>query len=218
MRFLSKEGVIHADATSLSSRPRFGRKLPHTLSESELRRLIAAPPPSTLRGLRDRAMLSMTYAAGLRVSELIGLRWADVDTSRGVVAVTGKGNKRRLVPLGEVAISHLESFAAEQRAQPARNRKKAESAYVFPSPRGGKLTRQAAWKIVKRCARAAGLGRSVYPHQLRHSFATHLLAGGADLRSVQLMLGHSDVATTEIYTHVSRDHVTRAHRRSHPRG
>ena len=218
MRFLAKEGVIHSDATSLSTRPRFGRKLPHTLSQAELRRLIAAPECSSLRGLRDRALVSMAYAAGLRVSELVGMRWSDVDTARGVVAVTGKGNKRRLVPLGEVALAHLDAFAEAQRDHAQKKKRVVASPFVFPSPRGGALTRQAAWKIVKRCAAAAGLSRRVYPHQLRHSFATHLLSGGADLRSVQIMLGHSDVATTEIYTHVSQDHVTQAYLRSHPRG
>ncbi|MEZ4223882.1 MAG: site-specific tyrosine recombinase [Polyangiaceae bacterium] len=217
MRFLTREGLAAADVTALATRPRFGRKLPHTMTEQETRRLLAAPNPSSARGLRDRAMLSLAYAAGLRVSELVALRWADVDRSRGVVAVTGKGNKRRLVPLGEVALAHLEQHADALRvAREKRGRQ--PSPYVFPSPRGGCLTRQAAWKMVKRSARAAGLTRGVYPHQLRHSFATHLLSGGADLRSVQVMLGHSDVATTEIYTHVTRDHVRAAHRRSHPRG
>jgi integrase/recombinase XerD len=214
MRFLLKEGVLVADPTSRAARPRAGRKLPHTLAEHELVRLIETPDASTLRGLRDRAMLSVAYAAGLRVSELVGLTLADVDFERGVLAVTGKGGKRRLVPMGEVAIEHLEAYLAALADGAERER----SAVLFPSPRGGPLTRQAFWKIVRRTARAAGIRGNVHPHKLRHSFATHLLSGGADLRSVQLMLGHSDVATTEIYTHVTRDHVRRAHQRSHPRG
>ena len=212
MRFLLREGVLTADPTTQAARPRSGRKLPHTLAEHELVRLIEAPDASTMRGLRDRAMLSVAYAAGLRVSELVGLTLADVDFERGVLAVTGKGGKRRLVPMGEVALEHLEAYLA------ARDEEQERTAVLFPSPRGGRLTRQAFWKIVRRTARAAGIRGSVHPHKLRHSFATHLLAGGADLRSVQLLLGHSDVATTEIYTHVTRDHVRRAHQRSHPRG
>jgi integrase/recombinase XerD len=185
-------------------------------------RLIEAPNPETLRGLRDRAMLSLTYAAGLRVSELVGLRPGDLDLERGIVAAHGKGGKRRLVPIGQIALEHVEAYLAASRAsvERARGRKKTRAGgpnALFPSPRGGRLTRQGFWKIVGSYARAAGIGGRVHPHQLRHSFATHLLAGGADLRSVQNLLGHADVATTEIYTHVTRDHVKQAHRRSHPR-
>lgn len=219
VRFLMGEGLMSADPTSLAARPRFGRKLPHTLTEHEMVRLIEAPDATTLRGLRDRAMLSVAYAAGLRVSELVSLTLADVDFERGVLGVTGKGGKRRLVPMGEVALVHLEQYLtalASERSE--RDVAGARRALLFPSPRGGALTRQGFWKIVRRTARGAGIRGSIHPHQLRHSFATHLLAGGADLRSVQLMLGHSDVATTEIYTHVNRDHVRRAHKKAHPRG
>ena len=216
-RFLLKEGLLGSDPTELCVRPRFGRKLPRTLAEHDLLRLIETPDATTLRGLRDRAMLSVAYAAGLRASELIGLNMGDLDLQRGVVAVTGKGGKRRLVPLGEIALEHLSAYLRARSEQAAGKTRKV-NAHVFPSPRGGPLTRQAFWKIVRRTARAAGLREDVYPHQLRHSFATHLLSGGADLRSVQLMLGHSDVVTTEIYTHVTRDHVRDAHRRAHPRG
>ncbi|HYO93187.1 MAG TPA: tyrosine-type recombinase/integrase, partial [Polyangiaceae bacterium] len=173
------------------------------------------PDPSTLRGLRDRAMLSVTYAAGLRVSELVSLRLADVDLRRGIVAALGKGSKRRLVPLGEVALQHVEAYLAARAG--ADRKQKAPSALLFLSPRGGALTRQGFWKIVGQHARVAGLQGRVHPHQLRHSFATHLLSGGADLRSVQTLLGHANVVTTEIYTHVSRDHIRAAHRQSHPR-
>jgi len=220
MKFLLREGVLSADPTELSARPRFGRRLPRTLSESEVLRLLEAPDVSTLRGLRDRAMLSVTYAAGLRVSELVGLTAADVDLSRGIVSAFGKGGKRRLVPLGNITLDHLQAYLSartEACAGPAQRVHRPGPDVLFPSPRGGPLTRQGFWKIVGRYARGIGIRGSVYPHQLRHSFATHLLTGGADLRSVQTMLGHASVTTTEIYTHVSGDHVRNAHRRSHPR-
>jgi integrase/recombinase XerD len=222
MRFALREGEITQDPTTLAARPRSGRRLPHALAEHEMLRLIEAPDPTTPRGLRDRAMLSVAYAAGLRVSELVRLSLGDVDFERGVVAAFGKGGKRRLVPLGEVALDHLGAYLrarAGEAERPARARKRAAPAspLLFPSPRGGALTRQGFWKIVRAHARAAGIRGNVHPHKLRHSFATHLLSGGADLRSVQTLLGHADVATTEIYTHVTRDHVRRAHQRSHPR-
>lgn len=220
MKFLLREGALSTDPTELSARPRFGRRLPRTLSESEVLRLLEAPDPTTLRGLRDRAMLSMAYAAGLRVSELVGLTPGDVDLSRGIVSAFGKGGKRRLVPLGDVTIDHLQAYLrarAEPGAAPAARPGKNGAHALFPSPRGGALTRQGFWKIVGRYARGIGIRGRVYPHQLRHSFATHLLTGGADLRSVQTLLGHASITTTEIYTHVSRDHVRNAHRRSHPR-
>lgn len=221
MKFLSNEGAIEHDPTALAARPRFGRRLPRPLSEQEMLRLIETPDTNTLRGLRDRAMLSLAYAAGLRVSELVNLKHSDVDGARGVVAAFGKGNKRRLVPLGEVALEHLSAYlrALHASARPVRTKARDErTGTVFLSPRGGPLTRQAFWKIIRRYARVAGIRGNAHPHQVRHSFATHLLAGGADLRTVQTLLGHSDVATTEVYTHVTRDHVRAVHRRSHPRG
>ncbi|HEY6556501.1 MAG TPA: site-specific tyrosine recombinase XerD [Polyangiaceae bacterium] len=221
VRFLMNEGVLEGDPTALAARPKFGRRLPRPLNQDEMLELLAAPDASTLRGLRDRAMLSLAYAAGLRVTELVQLKLADIDWARGVVMAFGKGNKRRLVPLGEVALLHLTEYLtalkASKNAERARSRSAKEAAVVFLSPRGGPLTRQGFWKIVRRYAAAAGIRGRVHPHQLRHSFATHLLAGGADLRSVQTLLGHADVATTEIYTHVTSDHVRRAHRRAHPR-
>ena len=213
-RFLAREGVLANDPTTLLARPRIGRRLPQPLGEHELMRLLEAPNLDKPRGLRDRAMLSLTYAAGLRVSELVGLTFADVDLQRGVVAAFGKGGKRRLVPIGEIAMEHLEAYLGTRRA-PATLDSVGDA--IFQSPRGGPLTRQAFWKIVRRHARTAGIPRDVHPHQLRHSFATHLLRGGADLRSVQMMLGHEDVSTTEIYTHVSRDDVRNAYERAHPR-
>jgi integrase/recombinase XerD len=213
VRFLLREGELSEDPTRLAARPRLGRRLPRPLAESDVVRLIETPDPSTLRGLRDRAMLSVAYAAGLRVSELVGLTLGEVDLRRGIVSVLGKGSKRRLVPLGEVALAHLDAYlAARASSEPA------PSVTLFQSPRGGPLTRQGFWKIVGQYARAAGISARVHPHRLRHSFATHLLAGGADLRSVQTLLGHAHVVTTEIYTHVSREHLRAVHRRSHPRG
>ncbi len=228
-KFLLREGYLEHDPTALAARPRLGRRLPRPLAEAEMVRLIETPDPSTLRGLRDRAMLSVAYAAGLRVSELVRLEFGDIDLERGVVNALGKGQKRRLVPLGEVALAHLEAYlrardAAEndtsKRRGPSRLAAKNDGPrknVVFRSPRGGALTRQAFWQIVGRYARAAGVRGGAHPHQLRHSFATHLLGGGADLRSVQTLLGHANIVTTEIYTHVSQDHVREAHRRAHPR-
>ncbi len=223
-KFLLREGLIEHDPTSLTARPRLGRRLPRALGESELVRLLETPDVSTLRGLRDRAMLSVAYAAGLRVSELVRLELGDLDLKRGVVQALGKGGKRRLVPLGEVAMIHLEEYLRaraeddDARSRKGKPRKVAKGdKLVFRSPRGGALTRQGFWKIVGQHARAAGLRGGAHPHQLRHSFATHLLRGGADLRSVQTLLGHAHVVTTEIYTHVTRDHVKDAHRRAHPR-
>lgn len=222
-KFLMREGELRTDPTELAARPRFGRKLPRALGEAEMVTLIEGPPADTLRGLRDRAMLSLMYAAGLRVSELISLTVSDVDRARGIVSALGKGKKRRLVPLGEVALEHLTAYleardeGASARAARLGATSKKVSPLLFPSPRGGKLTRQAFWKIVGRTARGAGIRGHVHPHQLRHSFATHLLSGGADLRSVQTLLGHASVATTEIYTHVSQDRVRQAYRKAHPR-
>lgn len=222
VRYLAREGRLAADPTHLARSPRFGRRLPRTLSEEEVLRLIATPDISKLRGLRDRSMLSLVYAAGLRVSELIGLELGDIDLERGLLAAFGKGKKRRLVPIGRVALDHLEAYLnAYQEQQRGKRSPRASpnsnSSVVFRSPRGGPLTRQAFWKIVRRYARAAGIAGAIHPHQLRHSFATHLLVHGADLRSVQALLGHKDVSTTEIYTHVSQEHVRRTHRAAHPR-
>lgn len=220
-KFLMREGVLSADPTALAPRPRFGRKLPRALGETEMVELLEAPAPGTLRGLRDRAMLSLMYAAGLRVSELVSLTLGDIDRARGIVSALGKGKKRRLVPLGEVALDHLSAYLEARGAAEANSRESGKltksSSWLFPSPRGGKLTRQAFWKIVGKSGRSAGLRSHVHPHQLRHSFATHLLSGGADLRSVQTLLGHANVATTEIYTHVSQDRVRQAYRKAHPR-
>ncbi len=225
-RFLVREGVLETDPSQLVVRPRLGRPLPKPLTEAEALRLVSAPSESTARGLRDRALLALTYSAGLRASEVVALRAGDVDPQAGLVAVTGKGEKRRLVPLGETALDALaKHLAARDSARAARAAKTGAATpqratdWLFPSPRGRRpLTRQAFWKLVGQHARAAGLSARVHPHQLRHSFATHLLEGGADLRSVQTMLGHASVATTEVYTRVTDDRVRRVHRATHPRG
>jgi integrase/recombinase XerD len=220
VKFLVREGQITTDPTQHTARPKIGRKLPHTLSESEVIALISAPDISTLRGLRDRAMLGLAYACGLRVSELVRLELGDVDLNRGIVQAFGKGEKRRLVPIGEVALDWLRSYLETRALDAGESRKHTErtaSTLLFPSPRGGPLTRQGFWKIIGTYARGIGLKGRVHPHQLRHSFATHLLVGGADLRSVQTLLGHSDITTTEIYTHVTNDHVKREYKKSHPR-
>jgi integrase/recombinase XerD len=213
MRFLVQENEVRRDPTRLAARPRLGRRLPRPLPLEQVLALIEAPDPSKPRGLRDRAMLSLMYSSGLRVSELTHLALRDVDLARGVLTAFGKGGKRRIVPLGEVALHHLEAHLA---AQPA-PRRGSSNGLVFHSPRGTPWTRQMVWKLVGRYARGVGIPGPVYPHRLRHSFATHLLAGGADLRTVQTFLGHADIVTTEIYTHVSSERVAEQYRKSHPR-
>lgn len=212
-RFLVRGKLLGADPCELVLRPKLGRRLPQVLTIDEVLALLAAPDPSHPRGRRDRAMLQLMYAAGLRVSELCRLTLADVDRRRGVVAAFGKGGKRRLVPVGEVALAALEAYLVDRARHPAAQR----SAVLFLSPRGKPLTRQAFWKRVLVYARAAGIRKPASPHKLRHSFATHLLEHGADLRSVQAMLGHTDIATTEVYTHVANDHVRRQYAKAHPR-
>lgn len=216
LRFLVTEGELDRDVSTLVVRPKFGRRLPRPLSVEDVVALIGTPDTRSLRGLRDRALLSLAYAAGLRASELVGLRLADVDLARGVAQAFGKGNKRRLVPLGEVALAHLEQYLAARTTAPRQPQN--ERGLLFPSRAGRPLTRAAFWKLVGKYARAAGLVERVHPHRLRHSFATHLLSGGADLRSVQTLLGHADVSTTEVYTLVSKDSLRQIHRRTHPRG
>ncbi len=213
MRFLVHEDEIQRDPTRMAARARLGRRLPRPLPVEHVLRLIDAPDVKSPRGLRDRAMLSLMYSSGLRVSELVQLKLRDIDFARGVLSAFGKGGKRRLVPMGEVALQHLEAHLA---SQPAAARGGA-GGLVFHSPRGKAWTRQMVWKLVGRYARGAGLPGHVHPHRLRHSFATHLLAGGADLRTVQTLLGHSDIVTTEIYTHVSAATIAHEFRKSHPR-
>jgi integrase/recombinase XerD len=171
------------------------------------------PDPSTPRGARDAAMIQLMYASGLRVSELVSLKLGDLDTKAGVVSPLGKGGKRRLVPVGETALTYVEAYLCDVRPSRARPGETA----LFVSPRGGPLTREGFWKLLKKYALGAGIRTPVSPHKLRHSFATHLLRNGADLRAVQAMLGHADLGTTEIYTRVAQDHVRAAYKRAHPR-
>lgn len=212
-RFLVRERVLDADPCALIDRPRVGRRLPKVLSLEEIRRILGAPQGNGFRALRDRAMLHMLYAAGLRVSELVGLKLADVDRDKGLVSAFGKGQKRRLVPLGEHALDALDAYLRVRGEHP-----KARQSYaLFLSPRGGPLTRQAVWKMLGAHARGVGVTKPSSPHKLRHSFATHLLEGGADLRSVQALLGHADISTTEIYTHLADEHVREVYKKAHPR-
>lgn len=213
-KFLLRERVIDLDPCALIERPKMGRRLPRVLTVEDLLRLLDAPEPASFRGVRDRAMLHVAYGAGLRVSELVGLTLGDLERRRGLVSALGKGSKRRLVPLGEPALRALDAYLARRSEHP----RAAQTSVLFLSPRGRALTRQAFWKSVVRYARGVGIDKPASPHKLRHSFATHLLQGGADLRSVQAMLGHADISTTEIYTHVAYDHVRDAHRKAHPRG
>ncbi|WP_394827514.1 site-specific tyrosine recombinase XerD [Pendulispora albinea] len=212
-RFLVRERVIPADVTALIDRPKLGRKLPRILSFPEVERLLATPNLAKPRGVRDAAMIHLMYASGLRVSELCALKLSELDMQRGVVSCLGKGGKRRLVPVGEVALAHVKTYVEGARNRHARP----DTRVLFVSPRGGPLTRQGFWKLLKRYAAIAGITATLSPHKLRHSFATHLLHGGADLRAVQAMLGHADLGTTEIYTRVAQEHVRRAHARAHPR-
>jgi integrase/recombinase XerD len=210
MRFLVREGELSRDPSALAARPRIGRRLPRPLSLPEVRRLLDSPGGDSSRGRRDRAMLALLYSSGLRVSELVQLKHADLDLQRGVIAAFGKGAKRRLVPMGEVALERLAAHLQDGTAT-------TEPTFGFSNRRGKAWTRQTVWKMVARHALAVGIAENVYPHRLRHSFATHLLAGGADLRSVQALLGHSSIVTTEIYTHVSRGIMQREFRKAHPR-
>jgi integrase/recombinase XerD len=215
-RMQAAAGSVATDPTLRVRAPKLPRRLPKSLSEAQVEALLDAPDPDTARGLRDRAMLETLYATGLRVSELVGLKLAQVAFDMGVVRVLGKGSKERLVPLGEEAIGWLQRYLAAARPGLA-GRSKADA--VFVTARGEALSRQAFWQLVKRYGARAGIARSgLSPHTLRHAFATHLLNHGADLRVVQLLLGHSDITTTTIYTHVARERLKQLHARHHPRG
>jgi integrase/recombinase XerD len=213
-RFLRKQRQLASDPTALLDLPRASAGLPTVLSRAEVERLLAAPDLNDPAGLRDAAMLYTMYASGLRVSELVGLALDGLSRAQGLVKVTGKGGKQRLVPVGDVACALVERYLDGVRASWAREGEPA----LFVTPRGTGMTRQTFWKIVRRRALEAGIVRPVSPHKLRHSFATHLLEGGADLRAVQVMLGHSDISTTQVYTHVLTDRLKSVHQRHHPRG
>ncbi len=214
-RFLLEDGGIDEDPLSLLTTPKLPRSLPAVLNQGEVKRLLEAPDTNEPQGLRDKAMLELLYATGLRVSELCGLRLGQVNARARFLRVMGKGSKERAVPVAGRALEWLERYLKEGRPTILKGK---ESPWLFIS-RGGKkpLTRQAFWQQIKRHALEAGISTEISPHTLRHSFATHLLDGGADLRSVQAMLGHSDISTTEIYTHVSRERLKQVYDTHHPR-
>ena len=213
-QFLARMGRVEVDPTLKLDPPKKPPRFPKTISEADVEALLARPDTATPLGLRDRAMLEVLYASGLRVSELVRLKIAEVSYDMGVVRVFGKGAKERLVPLGEEAIDWLGRYSKEGR--PAILRKRA-SDYVFITGRGEPMTRQAFWHLIKKHAAIAIPGKSLSPHTLRHAFATHLLNHGADLRVVQLLLGHADISTTQIYTHVARERLKKLHQEHHPR-
>ncbi len=214
-RHCLREGRCGVDPTLTIEPPRLPRSLPRSLTEADVEALLDAPDVADALGLRDRAMLEMLYAAGFRVSELVALPVAAVSLDMGVVRIFGKGAKERLVPVGEVALDWLGRYLAQ--ARPALLAGRVSDA-LFVTRRGEPMTRQAFWYLIKRYARGAGIGAAPSPHTLRHAFATHLLNHGADLRVVQMLLGHADISTTQIYTHVARERLKRLHAQHHPRG
>lgn len=214
-RFLIAEKYTDKDPTLLLESPRIMRALPRLLSQAEVELLLATPNGSDALALRDKAMFEVLYATGLRVSELVGLKLADIKRDIGCLSTLGKGSKQRLVPLGEVALTALTEYLASGRAQ---FKPQIGCREIFLNRRGKGLSRQGFWKILRRAAVLSGIGCTIYPHMLRHSFATHLLENGADLRAVQVMLGHADISTTQIYTHVIRERLKQVHQQFHPRG
>lgn len=214
-RYLAREGMIEVDPCTGIESPYLGRSLPETLSEAEVEVLLHAPDPTQPLGLRDRCLLEVLYATGMRVSELVGLKSNQVDRKLGVARIFGKGGKERLVPLGEEALAWLEEYLAKSRPLLLGT---VQSGFLFVTRRGGPMTRQAFWYLIKRYARQAGIVKSISPHTLRHAFATHLINHGANLRAVQMLLGHSSLSTTQIYTHVAQARLKDLHARFHPRG
>jgi len=214
-QYALREGWVKKDPSLRIDAPKLGRPLPKSLSEQDVEALIDAPDTTDPEGFRDRVMLEVLYATGLRVSELVGLRFEQVSLTQGLVRVTGKGDKERLVPLGEEAVHWLDRFLKQGRGDLLNGR---PCAAIFPTRRGSGMTRQAFWYRIKKHALTAGIRRPLSPHTLRHAFATHLLDHGADLRVVQLLLGHSDLSTTQIYTHVARERLKKLHAQHHPRG
>lgn len=214
-RFALREAHIDVDPSIHIESPKLPRSLPKSLSEDDVEQLINAPDYNAHLGLRDRAMLETLYATGLRVSELVGMQVTELSLTDGVVRITGKGSKTRLVPLGEQAVDWLERYLREGRPAILQHRL---SDHLFVTQRGEGMTRQAFWHLIKRYAAIAGIKTSISPHVLRHAFATHLLNHGADLRVVQMLLGHADISTTQIYTHVARERLKQLHQTHHPRG
>lgn len=214
-RYLMRDNIISLDPTIQIQSPKLPRSLPKSLNEDEVVALLNAPNVNESAGLRDRAMLELLYACGLRVSELVGVKATEVSVSDGVVRVTGKGSKTRLVPMGEEAVDWISRYLSE--ARPVILHKRLCDA-LFVTNRGEAMTRQAFWYLIKRYAFLAGINKHMSPHVLRHAFATHLLNHGADLRVVQMLLGHADISTTQIYTHVARERLKQLHSMHHPRG
>jgi integrase/recombinase XerD len=215
-RYLLRENTIKEDPTLRIDNPKLGRPLPDSLTETDVEKLLFAPNVTTTIGLRDRAMLEVLYASGLRVTELVTLKLTDINLRQGVVRVMGKGSKERLVPLGEEAISWLQKYLDGARRDLLK--KTLHEDVVFPSTHGKQMTRQTFWHRIKQYAQTAGIAKQLSPHTIRHAFATHLLNHGADLRVVQLLLGHSDLSTTQIYTHVAQHRLKQLHKVHHPRG
>ena len=214
-RWLLREERIDADPSALIKSPKIKQVLPHTLTEAEIDLLLDAPDIDTVYGLRDKAMLELMYASGLRVSELTGIELGQIDLQVGVIKILGKGNKERLVPVGEQAVGCLLKYIQQARHQLLKH---IASSHLFLSSRGTAMSRQAFWQLIKRYALQAGIKSKVSPHSLRHAFATHLLNHGADLRVLQMLLGHSDLSTTQIYTHVATARLQEIHQKHHPRG
>ena len=214
-RYLLREGLISEDPTANIAMPKIGRALPQSLTEAEVDALLSAPNVPEPLGHRDRAMLEVLYATGVRVSELINLKINQINLNQGVLRIVGKGDRERLIPLGDEAQDWVREFIDGPRVEILLER---QTDYLFPTRRGDRMTRQAFWHIIKRYAKKAGVAKKLSPHTVRHAFATHLLNNGADLRVVQLLLGHSDVSTTQIYTHVARERMKELHSRHHPRG
>jgi integrase/recombinase XerD len=213
-RFLAAKGIIDRDPSEALALPRIERYLPETLNELQVEQFLEKIDTKANHGLRDRAMIELLYASGLRISELTNARLENFNFEERVVRVTGKGNKTRLVPVGRKACEALAAYLSAERPKFVRARSGSE---IFLSERGTKLTTARIWQIVKKHARHAGLEKNIYPHLLRHSFATHLLGNGADLRIIQEMLGHADISTTQVYTHVDQQRLKSVHRQFHPR-
>ncbi len=214
-KYLMSDGLARRDPTENVESPRGWKRLPKTLSSADVDSLLSQPDTSTAIGLRDKAMLEMLYATGLRVSELVDLRMPAINLERGFLLVMGKGSKERVVPMGEAAITAVGDYLVRARPSLLKGR---DSELLFVSSQRRGMTRQTFWERIKWYAAKAGIRKTVSPHTLRHSFATHLLDNGADLRAVQAMLGHSDISTTQIYTHVSRERLKKIHEKHHPRG